>query len=365
MRTCSLVHYLARDFDLDLILFRQAGDSDPALSLPPGLVRRSDTVTLPFHSRRAAAWIVRNGYRWLKGVPPLLDRFGGQADAIGGILGGRKYELGIIEHFWCAPYVEQLSIVCRRIVLDLHNVESALHNSCAKTRHSLSGLAHRRFARACLDLERRWLPRFWKILTPSESDARRLPVPADVYPNALPLFPIPAAPEDDAIGFSANFEYHPNVAGVRFLLGEIWPVLHRRFPSLKLRLIGKNPHMISRYVSAAPNVETTGAIEDAIRELGRVKIAVVPLLSGSGTRIKILEAWAAAKPVISTTVGAEGIGIQQDRDILIADTAHDFIESVTALLGSLERRRRMGCAARHKYEEEFTWEKAWEKLQLR
>ena len=72
IRTASLLHYLARHYDLDLILFRQAGDSDPALSLPQGLVRRSSTITLPFHSRRPLAWALRNGRRWLLGSPPLV-----------------------------------------------------------------------------------------------------------------------------------------------------------------------------------------------------------------------------------------------------------------------------------------------------
>ena len=81
IRTASLLHYLARDFDLDLILFRQAGDSDPALSLPPGLVRRSSTITLPFHSRRPLAWFLRNGRRWLLGAAAAASLFAaGQRD---------------------------------------------------------------------------------------------------------------------------------------------------------------------------------------------------------------------------------------------------------------------------------------------
>src|SRR5450432_402646 len=109
IRTASLLHYLVRDYDLDLILFRQAGDTDPALSLPSALARNVETIS-----------------------PPLLNRFSGQASEIAAVLEGRRYDLGLIEHFWCAPYVEQLEHVCARTILDLHNVESALHLSCAR-----------------------------------------------------------------------------------------------------------------------------------------------------------------------------------------------------------------------------------------
>jgi len=254
-------------------------------------------------------------------------------------------------------------------VLDLHNVESALHASCAEAERWPLSLAHRRFAQAYIREERRWLPRFSSILAASEADAgrvrgRSLSTPVDVYPNALPFSPVPLVEEENAIGFSANFEYQPNIAAVRFLVREIWPSLHRRFPELKLRLIGKNPHAVSKLTRGVPNLEITGPVAEAIPEIARLKIAIVPLLSGSGTRIKILEAWAAARPTVSTSIGAEGLDRGPGRELVIADGAERFIEAVAQLLGSLERRRRIGCAARLRYEEEFTWEKAWQRLKL-
>ena len=228
-------------------------------------------------------------------------------------------------------------------------------------------MAHRRFEGSCRREEQKWLPRFSRLLATSEADATRLrnlapDTPVTVYPNALPLLPVPETQEEDVIAFSGNFEYHPNIAAVRFLTKEIWPSLANRYPGLRLRLIGKNPGAVSQYTSGVAGIETTGAVEDAVAELARAKVAIVPLLSGSGTRLKILEAWAAARPVVSTAIGAEGLGARTGVDMVIADTAPSFVASVIELLGSYERRRRIGLAGRQTYEDAFTWHTAWEKL---
>ncbi len=367
IRTASLLQYLSPRYQLDLVLFRQAGDSDPALSLPPGLVRNVWTVTLPFHSRRPLAWLLRNTRRWVFGAPPLLHRFSGRNSEIASILSGTHYDVGVIEHFWCAPYLEQLAPVCDHTILDLHNIESELHRSCAKADPWPLSLAHVRFQRACLEQEKRWLPRFSGLLGTSQEDACRLRklapgTPVTVYRNALPAIPLPVAGEEMVIGFSGNFEYHPNIAAVRFLTTKIWPLLANQFPDLKLRLIGKNPGAVSKYINGNPRIETTGPIENAVAELAKVKVAIVPLVSGSGTRLKILEAWAAARPVVATTIGAEGLQVRSGIDIVLADTPTGFVASVSELLGSNERRRRIGCAGRHTYEEVFTWETAWQSL---
>lgn len=367
IRTASILHYLTRRFDVDLILFRQAGDSDPALSLPPGFVRHSSTITLPFHSRRPIAWTLRNGRRWLAGTPPLLNRFSQQGREIARFLDGRCYDCGVIEHFWCAPYVEQLKRVCNHTVLDLHNIESALHGSCAQSSSWAMSWAHRRFERACLREEARWYPRFSRLLVTSDADAGRVrsvvpEAPVTVYRNALPMVPLPHPQEQPVIGFSGNFEYHPNIQGLRFFVDWIWPLLRNRFPELRLRLIGKKPEVVARIVESSPGIETTGPVENAIAELAKVSIAVVPLISGSGTRLKILEAWAAARPVVSTPLGAEGLGVKPGENILLADSPASFAASVASLLGSKEERRRIGCRARQSFEEEFTWETAWRSL---
>ena len=148
-------------------------------------------------------------------MPPLVDRFAGFEAQIARAIEGRRYAVGSIEHSWCAAYVEQIAPVCDQTVLDLHNIESLLHASCASLESRAAAFAHRVFERASREFERRWLPRFSQVLTSSESDAaaaRAIAPSANVrvYPNAIPARPVPAEIRRHAIVFSGNMEYHPN-----------------------------------------------------------------------------------------------------------------------------------------------------------
>jgi hypothetical protein len=287
------------------------------------------------------------------------------ADAIG----GTRYGVGVIEHSWCAPYHEQISHACRQTVLDLHNIESLLHARCAAVEGRGTALAHRLFGAASLELERTWLPRFSQVLTTSPSDAAAIstiapPAHVAVYPNAIPWVPQPAPRDEDVVVFSGNMEYHPNLSAVRFFREEVWPQLRERWPALIWRLVGKNPEAVSRFTAGDPRIQVTGQVEDAVRELARARVAVVPLLAGSGTRFKILEAWAAALPVVCTTLGAEGLPVRDGQELLLADGGPAFTAAVTRVLESANLRWQLGQNGRLLLEKEFTWDAAWKKLDL-
>jgi glycosyltransferase involved in cell wall biosynthesis len=367
LRTASLLEYLSRRYTVDLIVFRQPGAENPAGLIPPGKVRRVVVLDLPKNGRSVAARALRNAARVARKTPPLVDRFSGFDERIREAVAGWKYETGVIEHFWCAPYWEALAPVCRRTILNLHNIESVLHSRCAETDGSVAGVAHRAFYTACRRMEELWLPRFSEVLAASFKDAATvLEIASEahvrVYPNAIPRQPAPELVEEDAIVFSGNMEYHPNFSGVRFFRKEVWPRLRERWPGLAWRLLGKNPSEVRQFTSGDDRIQVIGTVEDAVRELARSKVAVVPLLVGSGTRFKILEAWAARVPVVSTSIGAEGLPVHDGEDILLADTAEDFAEAVSRLLESPELRRRLARAGRALMEQEFVWETAWKDL---
>ena len=367
LRSASLLEYLRRRYDVDVVVFRQPGAPDPASLFPEGLARRITVLELPRHRRSSTARALRNAGRVVRRVPPLVDRFAGFSRQLADALSGRHYDLGVIEHSWCASYLEQLSPVCARTVLDLHNVESTLHGRCAETEVRVVAAAHRVFRGASLELERAWLPRFSLVLTTSQADAdlARAIAPqacVAVYPNSLPATPLPRAADDEAIVFSGNMEYHPNLTAVRYFRQQVWPQLRDRWPSLVWRLVGKNPAAVGRYTAGDPRIEVVGPVDDAVVELARSRIAVAPLLTGSGTRLKILEAWAAGLPVVSTTLGAEGLPVQDGETALLADGADAFAGAVTRLLACSDLRRRIGGAGRLLLEKEFTWETAWKKL---
>ena len=367
LRSASLLEYLALRYAVHAIVFRQPGDADPGSAMPPGRVERLDVIDLHYHSRRTAARATRNALRIARNRPPLVDRFSGYARQIASLVAGQRYEAAVIEHFWCAPYVEQVRPHSHNVVLDLHNIESAWHRSAAAAESPLRSWALRRFATASVALERKWLPQFDSILTTSHADTVlvRDVIPnanVTVYPNALPAMPQPQRRERHEIVFSGNLEYAPNISAIRFFRQSVWPALAPRWPELKWRIIGKNPDAIRSIVAGQPRIVVTGFVEDAVAALAESQAAVIPLLAGSGTRFKILEAWAAATPIVSTTLGAEGLDCADDKHLVISDEPGPFADAVSRLLASPEDRSRIGSAGRRLYEERYTWTVAWRAL---
>ena len=367
LRSASLVEYLGRRYALDLIVFREPGAPDPAAAIPSGLVREIHVIELPRHSKRRMARALRNTRRLVRAVPPLNDRFGGFEEEIRRFVDGRRYQLAVIEHFWCAGYRDALAPYCERLLLDLHNIESALLAGCAEAENGPVAYALRRFRTACLDLEKRWFPRFDVLLAASEPDARRAREIAAgcspcVYPNAIPSVPLPKAREEDAIVFSGNLGYQPNISAIRFFRKQVWPSLRERWPGIEWRVIGKNPHAVAGLLTNDARIRLLGPVEDAVAALAAAKVAVVPMLAGSGTRVKILEAWAAGRAVVSTQLGAEGLPVRSGEHLLLADVPEDFVAAVSSLLESKQLRDRIGAAGRDLYVTQFTWEAAWDRL---
>ena len=337
LRSASLLEYLRTKYEVQVASF-----------------------TLPHHSKSFAARAWRNGFRVLRGVPPLVDRFAGFEEQLA--LKGR-YRIAVIEHFWCAPYADAIRPHCDVLALDLHNVESELAATHARAAGGLEAMVHRRFADAYRKLEREWIPKFDLILATSEQDRKRIEHPnVVVYPNALPVIEVPVVQEENCIVFSGNLEYHPNIVAVRWFASSIWPRLREQNDGLMWNLVGRNPEAIFDFVKGDSRVRLIGPVEDAVAAIASARVAVVPLLSGSGTRFKILEAWAAERAVVSTALGAEGLGARDGKELLIADSAPDFASAVQGLLDDRARGRRLGEAGRAMYLERYTWPAAWRML---
>ena len=316
LRTASIHEYLRARYAVDLIVFAQAGDPEPPLA--------SSIIRLPRHSRSTSARLGRNLLRFVHGTAPLMDRFAGFAPQLAQAIDGRRYEIAILEHFWTAPYLDTVAGSASRILLDLHNIESVWLERSGATASPAAKLPFRRWANSCRRLERELLPRFAQVLVASEADAgtvRRIAPGALplVYPNAIPLVPQPVSERRNAIVFSGNLEYEPNCQAVDHFARRIWPLVAREFPDLEWHLLGRNPGPIRRTVSDSPRVRVIGPVDDAVLELSRYRAAVAPILSGSGTRLKIIEAWAAGTPVVSTRLGAEGLNASPGSHLLLAD----------------------------------------------
>jgi len=153
LRSASLLEYLAGRYDVDVIVFREPGAPDPAPLFPTGVARDVHVLELPHHRKDPVSRAARNAGRLLRGIPPLVDRFAGFAANIEAFVRGRRYEVAVAEHFWCALYHTQMAPVSQRTVLDLHNIESVLHARCAQSGNGPEAMAHRAFHEAARDLE--------------------------------------------------------------------------------------------------------------------------------------------------------------------------------------------------------------------
>ena len=362
LRTASILEYVKDRYDTTVVVFRQPGDADPRPHFPPDI--QVEVLELPFHSRAALPRAIRNIRRAVLGRPPLVDRFGGFDDDLERICGGRTFDVGIVEHFWCAEYARVLRPVCRQLVLDLHNVESILLSRQAATVGGVTALLMNRFSASCAELERKWIPAFDLVLTTSTSDAAALGTPsAAAVPNTIMPMPAPCRARDGKIvTMSANFGYQPNQAAVAWFTTTVWPTLRNSHPDARFRLIGKNPECIADSIAGREGIECTGPVQDAVCELARCSVAVVPLLAGSGTRVKIIEAWAAGLPVVTTAVGAEGLPGKAGVHWLQADDPAEFARAVCCVLRKPELAASLGAAGRRLYEQKLTWSAAHDAL---
>lgn len=250
-----------------------------------------------------------------------------------------------------------------RLVLDEHNVEYDLLRRTAEAtaigRRVFQELNWRKLKREEVALWRR----FDACALTSARDRTLVQqeapdLPTAVVPNGVDIEEFaPAA--DTAVArntllFFGAINYYPNTDGALYFAREMLPSLLAHDPSIQLRIVGPvgdGPVTDLR----SQSVQVLGFVDDVKAEIAKAAVVVVPLRIGGGTRLKILEAMAMGKAVVSTSLGAEGLDVEHDKDILIADTPADFVRQVQTALASPELRRRLGREARKTAEERYSW----------
>jgi len=160
--------------------------------------------------------------------------------------------------------------------------------------------------------------------------------------------------EPPTVLLAGQLTYGPNVDGARWFVDEVLPGVRRRVPGATLALVGRTSAAVDD-LAGRDGVDVRGYVEAIDDELGRADLVVVPLRQGSGTRIKILEAWAHHLPVVSTSVGAEGLGAHDERELLIADDAEAFAAAVDRLLTDRALRAQVTEAGAKRFDAEFDW----------
>jgi polysaccharide biosynthesis protein PslH len=266
-----------------------------------------------------------------------------------------------VEHTQSAYYERDLAGT--PWVLSLHNVDSELMRSVAREEHppTLSWLRASSRWRAMRAVERRAVPQADAVLCVSEADAgafARRAREVVVAPNGVDddFFAIPPErPGEERILFFGQYDYQPNAQGIARFLSEGWPIVAAARPAARLRLAGKGMgDALRRLVERSERVEAIGFVEDLAAELAGSRLVVVPIWSGGGTRLKVLESLAAARPVVGTPLGVEGIGFEAGRHGAVADTAAKLGTTAAELL---ENDRLAGSLAEEgrRLAERFRW----------
>ena len=250
------------------------------------------------------------------------------------------------------------------VVLNAHNVEHRLLATRAR-------IETRPLARAFLasqvsrlhDFERDACLRADAILACSDTDAHALRElgpgrEVEVIANGVDLegnLPSQAAPADGRMVFVGQMGWFPNRDGVEWFLQAVFPRILARRPDAQFVLVGKADGF-EVPAAVAGNVRLTGFVDDLRPYVHDAAVYVVPLRAGSGTRLKVLEAMALGKAIVTTTIGSEGIALRHDESALYADDADGFAEATLALLASPERAARMGAAARDLAQARYGWD---------
>jgi glycosyltransferase involved in cell wall biosynthesis len=223
----------------------------------------------------------------------------------------------------------------------MHNLDSELMIRYAKNISSILNKVYgyityvklRRYESKCIN-------KFDLIFTCSKDDAVKLSssklnhinvVPNGVDRNRFSLCQGKA--NKNAIVFTGSLDYHANINGLIWFIREVFPIILSINPEIVFNIVGKNPErQLVNLIQDYPTIKLFPDVPDTKKYLCGAKVVVVPLLVGGGTRLKILEAMSVGRPVVSTSLGCEGILVQNSRDIIIADNPKEFARSVCNLL---------------------------------
>ena len=197
-------------------------------------------------------------------------------------------------------------------------------------------------------------------------EARSTVIPICVDTDAAP--PVEPVPTPFRVTHVGTMYWPPNVEGLLWFWEEVWPQVRAKAPQARLTLIGKNPPPQFQALDARPDVDVPGYVEDLTPYLAETAVFVVPLHAAGGMRVKIVDAWCWGVPIVSTTIGAEGIDVRVGENILIADTPDRFAGIVVQLLDDPALQAQLRASGRRWVEAQYDWRRvydAWDDVYAR
>ena len=349
-RTLGIVRALRRQGDVTLCAF-EGPDDDAGPLRAEGI----DVRSVPMHRRPAT---LLHGLRHGRSITSARFWDPRLADTVGAAT-AEGTDVLVVEHVQLLHLTRRAT--ARTRVVDMHNVESSLAGRIAASTSGPRRWAWAVEARALRALERRAASAD-VLAVVSGVDQQTLAGIVDhprvvVVPNAWDEpEPLPPAP-DPVVTFVALLSWGPNIDAAVWFAQEVWPRVVAAVPESRLQLVGRNPAAAVTAL-AGPTVEVTGTVPDLTPWYARTRVAVAPLLAGGGSRLKILEALAAARPVVATTIGAEGLEDLIGRGVVVADDPAEMADAVVGLLQDADRAARLGSDGACAVADDHSWHAA-------
>jgi len=365
IRVFETLRHLSCKHDVTLVAAaRDQAEVDQSEALS-GTCKRIETSIL---SRGAEATIRRLCGGMIQGMPVIQSYYYDRklAEKVCTLTSQEAYDIIQIEHAYMAQYLSAVSPISRaQKVLSMHNVESIRFEREIRygswNARRVGILWDQCFARPW---EERAIGKFDGIV--AVSDLERAWIHAhvanariEVVPNGVDtkyFYPCPVKRVSPTIVFTGVMDYPPNIDAAMWFCNEILPILQREVPNICFKIVGSKPTGKILELGKRQGVHVTGEVADIRPYVAESLAVVVPLRSGGGTRLKILQAMAMGCPVISTGLGAEGLEVTAGETILIANDAEQFVNYVLLLMKSPEVADRLGKAGRQLVTEKYDWE---------
>ena len=377
VRAYHVLRWLSEHADVDLATFVRSDDPESAIDHLRSFCHAVHTVPMKRSRLKDAYHFART----LFSDAPLVverDTVRGMQATIRDLGKSGPYAICHADQLWMAQYGRMAA--SRYRVLDNHNAVFMIFKRLAASAGAWpKRWLFEREARRLADYEVAQLDAFDRVLFVTNQDRqavidmapqtarRRLGERTEVLPicvDASSVRPIEVSPEPWRLTVLGTLYWPPNAEGVMWMAEHVLPRVLTTYPQVRLTLIGKNPPpavraLADRFPDA---VEITGYVADPRPFLAETAAFLVPLFAGAGMRVKILDAWAWGLPVVSTSIGAEGIRIRPGGDILIADTPDTFAGAINRLLGDGALRTALGRAGRQTLDEHYDVRQVYGKL---
>jgi sugar transferase (PEP-CTERM/EpsH1 system associated) len=289
--------------------------------------------------------------------------------AFAALLNEQEFDLVQVESIHLMDYLPTIRAARKHplVVCDWHNVESELMRQYSEREKSFARRAYaRRTARLMNEAEKRALDQFDAHIVVSEEDGERVrqmnpSAQISIIENGVDAAYYAklqsGSTAKNRIVFVASMDYHANIDAAINFARNVWPIVHRKKPELVFTIVGRDPSPAVRELSSITGVEVTGSVPDVRPYYREAIAAVVPLRVGGGSRLKILEAMAAGVPVVSTTLGAEGLKSTDGENILLADDDRGLAEKIVNVIDNESLRTEIIVAARALITERYDWSK--------